>query len=1335
MDALEQEVRSIFKIASDSLRQSLTDNERAKLDNYKTADELIQSMKNETRNYHQSRHGCIDKFCHAVGRISRSLEPYFDVINTCVQSNPEYAGLVWGSIKLVFKICGHREVFFEKLTSVLDNFYQEIDISEAQIRNLAQKDLTRLKALPSWPRLVKALSYLFADIISFCQRVYSLFYDRDKRMKQRLITFGELFWKPFDDHFRDCLESFRKGKRILEREFNAAAMGMMMARHDALDDQIKIVEKLSRRQLDELEDRKLNTIKKWIGAPDWNTALEQARSKRYSNTGSWILDDQIYKSWRAGEPAMPRTMAIHAKPGYGKTVLCTTILDDLILSQANIRQKRNVCFYFFSGQRPDSDRAADAFRAIVTQCIHANRHDHDFLDLALVLANSTGSGQLKASNDEILHLLAMYLQLAPITLLLDGIDECCDPDILLQILSSTFSHANCRTILSSRPTIKLNWFVAVSVVELSERMNFGDIKAFLEPKLEHLMAQGLLEGTEPAANLANKIAGRSGSMFLWASLMVSYLKSEALSPEDRHEAIDNLNLLEGLDGMYSTIITMLRRRFPSKAEWDRVEKLFRWIRTAARPLHHKELRYALGIRSSGKNMRKAVSARQLIPQFDKVLGIMSGALMEIGADFTVSFIHLSVIEFLEQTDGCGSEAMPFLRQHISEAHCQSATDCLLYILHTVKPEPLSGSSRASTNASQVRQRYPFLLYAAQLWSKHAEDALKNCPPGSQIATLPSFVGMFQEMFTFISTPAAVTAWSEASWVFGNPPRPILLPTERLDELKRLNEPAVILFTRFTLDLDRLTEQWGHILLAEPNEIWEPSIPAFLQSPFWIGTKDARLQTISSGDEDTAYADLGDAILISTQTSSNGHEVGIIKAWPSQAYTERFGTADCSRYQDCWSHGWTIRFEVVKIATRQPVVKLTFELPPEEVLEVVDSMTDIAEPPTFRFPVAFSPDLNQVVILGCLLRVVRSNEPTGSLNENQYHCQSLHLWSTESNLHAASGLQNSSNGRPEAPQHDKWYRITFSPTGQYIAVLRGSGQPGGKHFYGRWRLVIYKDHSSNADSPPDYQPITETSICSNGHATRVFAFHPELPMLAIVGLGVTSLWLFFDPGSQPSGIHNHPLSDLEFSACGRYIHGIELEAALYGSRVILSIEKQVAQYHHHHHKTGTSTALITKSLPLNWRLATTKDHFTLLATTTSPSAIESNKLLFTRSSGQGQISMLRQCNQKGTVVLQRLYEDGTAQEECLTRLPSSSTLESSYASLLAPFTGDRSTRDQIQVILNKTAQESYSCGMKDDFKLPALLTRKVSSIPSWMGKRPRGWLIEDAESSNKLRKCT
>lgn len=157
---------------------------------------------------------------------------------------------------------------------------------------------------------------------------------------------------------------------------------------------------------------------------------------------------------------------------------------------------------------------------------------------------------------------------------------------------------------------------------------------------------------------------------------------------------------------------------------------------------------------------------------------MSGALIEISGDFTVSFIHLSVIEFLEQTDGYDSEAMPFLRQHISEAHSQAATDCLLYILHTVKHEPLGGSSRESANASQVRERYPFLLYASQFWPNHVEDALKDHPPGSQIATHPSCVGMFQEMFTFISTPPAVTAWREASWVFGNPPRPVLGWNER-----------------------------------------------------------------------------------------------------------------------------------------------------------------------------------------------------------------------------------------------------------------------------------------------------------------------------------------------------------------------------------------------------------------------------------------------------------------------------------------------------------------------------------------------------------------------------
>ena len=64
--------------------------------------------------------------------------------------------------------------------------------------------------------------------------------------------------------------------------------------------------------------------------------------------------------------------------------------------------------------------------------------------------------------------------------------------------------------------------------------------------------------------------------------------------------------------------------------------------------------------------------------------------------------------------------------------------------------------------------------------------------------------------------------------------------------------------RMRKDLERLVTHWGHILQDKPNEIWEPSVPAFLQSPFWVGTTEATLSTIGSsrsGCHSNCHSDL------------------------------------------------------------------------------------------------------------------------------------------------------------------------------------------------------------------------------------------------------------------------------------------------------------------------------------------------------------------------------------------------------------------------------------------------------------------------------------------------
>jgi hypothetical protein len=41
---------------------------------------------------------------YAVDALNDSLSPYFDIVAIFVQSHPEFAGIAWGSIRLIFKV-------------------------------------------------------------------------------------------------------------------------------------------------------------------------------------------------------------------------------------------------------------------------------------------------------------------------------------------------------------------------------------------------------------------------------------------------------------------------------------------------------------------------------------------------------------------------------------------------------------------------------------------------------------------------------------------------------------------------------------------------------------------------------------------------------------------------------------------------------------------------------------------------------------------------------------------------------------------------------------------------------------------------------------------------------------------------------------------------------------------------------------------------------------------------------------------------------------------------------------------------------------------------------
>jgi hypothetical protein len=658
----------------------------------------------------------------------------------------------------------------------------------------------------------------------------------------------------------------------------------------------------------------LSNVKIWLAPPLWQPALEAALSKRYPGTTSGHIQTPTYQNWRTkiniANVASPSTPApntsgqllhLHgkkpdgllaeltksiAKPGYGKTIIAATIVQDCKFDVATestpanpMRRSTSLAssaFYFFNKQEPAQSTSDFAFRAVIAQLLHIHQHDHEVIDLAVLMTGHKSCGQATASSAEVCELLAIYLKRFPATILIfDGVDECHDYSGFLRQLGIISADTNCKILLSSRPTVDSSSYFRgfeIYTMRLEDEGNIDDIEHYVRPEVQNLFLSEKLDEDESLDDIVSRICKRSRSMFLWANLMIGYLSSDFLTPADRHEAITELNSFESLELMYLRILESIKSQCKGKKAWVNVQRLFQWVSMARRPLQVDELREAIAI-EIGKPMVK----NRYLPKFRTTLTKMSGALIEITSEETVRFIHLSVLEFLaeamESTSSIhGAETSPLLIVP-QTLHCSISAECISYLIHSVSNQHPRGSPRLKLEPRKLLKRSPMALYATHYWASHAYEALAVIR-----TTNTATISLIDFITKFISNKVAVTAWTEACWTFGSPP----------DLCGLLHEPGE-LFSLFAQDLKKMNQQWGSTLKTAPNEIWEPSIPAFMQSRFWVGTDSARLSVLGTNLEDPP-TDLavhqGSPLTIASRTSANDLEVGIIKIWPSRYVSQQ-----------------------------------------------------------------------------------------------------------------------------------------------------------------------------------------------------------------------------------------------------------------------------------------------------------------------------------------------------------------------------------------------------------------------------------------------------------------
>jgi hypothetical protein len=150
--------------------------------------------------------------------------------------------------------------------------------------------------------------------------------------------------------------------------------------------------------------------------------------RRQADTGLWFLEGEDYAAWKTNPASF---IWLHGIPGCGKTILSSTILQNILQYCANDPGKVVAYFYFdFNDTQKQSPELM--IRSLVSQISQQCVKIPTTLE---TLFSSCDNGQRQPSLDGLLEVMHYMMQEFPETyIILDALDECTDRTELMAIL-------------------------------------------------------------------------------------------------------------------------------------------------------------------------------------------------------------------------------------------------------------------------------------------------------------------------------------------------------------------------------------------------------------------------------------------------------------------------------------------------------------------------------------------------------------------------------------------------------------------------------------------------------------------------------------------------------------------------------------------------------------------------------------------------------------------------------------------------------------------------------------------------------------------------------------
>ncbi|QMW44579.1 hypothetical protein G4B11_007999 [Aspergillus flavus] len=424
-------------------------------------------------------------------------------------------------------------------------------------------------------------------------------------------------------------------------------------------------------------------ILKWLSDIQYSHTQNDHQRVRTHKTGDWLLSSDEYREWKA---TPGKFLWLHGPAGCGKSILCSTIIQDIEKHCSNDLSSI-FSYWYFQFSRDETQNVKNMTRSIIRQLVpeelpgslvslweehdRQNREpDQDKLSTVLrdVINNHTGDR---------------------LFLVFDALDECPDNevherDLLFQVLKGLIDEhgEKIHLLATSRYEENIRCHLEESLeIDLEDRMN-NDVEAFVRDALNHgKLSRWKKEKGVNDQILAKLLDTKEPRRFRWADLQIKRLEK----CKKRDQITESLETIpKTLEETYQRIL----HDIPEDEKED-ARSILTWLSFSLEPLRLETVAAVVGF-----------------PHPEDVVETCTTYLVTVSpSNGTIKLAHFSVKEFLVV-----SESIHWYQLTKNGGHMDIANRALNDMLD--KTEVLT---------EEAVHDLPLLKYAAAHWSGHFSE--------------------------------------------------------------------------------------------------------------------------------------------------------------------------------------------------------------------------------------------------------------------------------------------------------------------------------------------------------------------------------------------------------------------------------------------------------------------------------------------------------------------------------------------------------------------------------------------------------------------------------------